>query len=704
MFVQNSIVDINIEKKKKRYKNRSDEDILKAAKEDMDSWFDFFADNIERYRDDYQFAFVGQWDDQAARDRFRKHKSVLEFNQLNTHIMQVVGAQRQNTPSAKVRANFKDADQKMIDIREGLLRQVEFRSRSDIAYQTCFKSQLSGGFGAIQVDIDYESSESFELEPKIYRIEDPTTCFWDPYSKDVDKGDGKFCGQYINMPRKEFEKRYPDVKQPASFPNSTFVSSWTGWGNSQTITIADYYCKEFYKETIVELSDGRTMPLRDAEVAIAEYELMMSQQMINENNQMMPSVPVLSIERKKKVEKYRIMHYKMVYDEIIDRSEWPSELLPFIYVDGDSDRIDGEQLTRSYIHFAKDAQRQYNYVASEMTDALVHSQRSQWIASPEQVSTQEQQLLWTNPEIHGVLMANKDKYGQFPEKTQPFTLAPTLFQMLESSQNDMTNILGRYQANLGAQGNETSGVAIANRVKQGNVSTFIYFDNLNRGIQSVQNVILSLIPRIYDSTRDVVLRNDDGAQKIKTLNKPMPFGQVENQIDDSSYSVEVSVGPSYETQKSQALDQLINLARVNPQVFPLIADLIAENFDLENMPQLVERLKNMVPPQVLAKESGDPIPPQQPTQPSPQEMMMKQEMQLKEREMQLKEQQLQQNAIKIQQDQEKIDATREGNYLKAGVENDKVEAEMEKARMEENTEHTKMLKDFVSEHLDTGIK
>jgi len=57
-----------------------------------------------------------------------------------------------------------------------------------------------------------------------------------------------------------------------------------------------------------------------------------------------------------------------------------------IFVDGDSNFINGQQYTRSFIHEAKDAQKFVNYVGSEIAAEIKNRRREQWIGTPDQYS------------------------------------------------------------------------------------------------------------------------------------------------------------------------------------------------------------------------------------------------------------------------------------------------------------------------------
>src|SRR5215472_19269456 len=79
-----------------------------------------------------------------------------------------------------------------------------------------------------------------------------------------------------------------------------------------------------------------------------------------------------------------------------------------------------------------------------------------------------------------------------------------------------TNI---YDASLGSQGNETSGVAIRQRQSQAGLSNAHFIDNLNRAIRQCGVILCDLIPRIYDVPREVRILGEDKAQQIVKVNQ-----------------------------------------------------------------------------------------------------------------------------------------------------------------------------------------
>ena len=146
------------------------------------------------------------------------------------------------------------------------------------------------------------------------------------------------------------------------------------------------------------------------------------------------------------------------------------------------------------------------------------------------------------------------------------------------------------------------------------MSAYVWFDNLNQAIEQGGRVVLDLLPEIAgEHERHMVISKADGRTDSITLNKIIgesENGEImrENALDSGDYDIEIDTGPSFAVQKDIALEFMQQTLAANPTVFPLIADLWAKNLDVQFMPQIAERFKTLVPPQILAKEEGKELP------------------------------------------------------------------------------------------------
>lgn len=669
--------------------------VLTEAHKHIGLWEQYWTENRTQGKSDMEFVLRDQWTAIERGEFQRLFKPAMQFNKLYDPIKKIIGEQRRNTPDLKVRSLTGKSTQQEINLRADIVRSIAYHSQNDIVYQTAFANALLCGYGAFEITTEYETSKSFNQVIRYKPILNPTQCFFDPHAQMPHKGDGNFCGRYTVMSKDEFYATYPHVEHATSYINPQQLIDFQ-WETRETITVCDYYVKEWYSKIIYMLDSGEVVD-QDEWEEIQKLYKQAGKKDKDLNAMLQDSMPTVINERK--TEDYRIKHYRLIKDKIIEFNEWPSKYLPIIFVDGDSYYIDGQQYTRSFIRNAKDAQRFLNYLGSEIAGQIKSNRREQWVVTPDNIMGHEQ--LWRNPEVQmGALVANPDKKtGNMPIKVPPSEIPQSLLLNYQRATADIKEILGFFQANEGSESNEVSGIAVQTRAIQGSMGAYVYFDNLNRAIEQAGRVVLDLLPTIYDTERVVVVAKKDGESQSITVNQQMPDSSIKNPLSAGDYDIEIDTGPSFAVQKAQALQMFIELIRTNPQVFPLVADLIAKNLDLQYMPQVVDRLKTLVPPQILAKEEGKPIPP---SPPNPQQQMMA--MQQKIAEQQLKERA---EELRIRQEKHELEKAKlafDAQKLVTELQNDRVKTQTEnnKAELNFTADMMKFLAEFGKDlHQDT---
>jgi hypothetical protein len=593
--------------------NQEDEEIIKEAQDNIWTWFSYWEDNIERGEKSLRFYLGDQWEPHEIEDYHIRKKELLTYNKCRPFVQQVIGEYRQNTPDVKVRAKELTSSQDEVDNVEGLLRAISYESKADIIFQTDLENTAIRGYGAHYVYTEYEDKKSFNQILKIGRIEDPNRTFFDLKAKNPCKDDGDYCGKYEAMTKKEFMAKYPDIEFPVSFSDQ-LRQKYFEWGTDKSIIICDYYRKEWFKVKLNLLANNQT--LTDKELKALPQ-------------QNRPRVVATREEND-----YKIIHYRLIENQILAKTEWPSKFLPLIYVDGPSLYVDGAQYTSSFIYGAIDPQRFLNYAVSETANFLKISHRGKYVFTTSQLKQLNKDQLkdWLTPDRAAILVADPDKKtGQMPAPLPTPVMPPDLMNIWQAADDNIESVLGRYGVIKGMDSNVISGVAENVKIRQGNTTVITLFDNNNRAIEHTYKVLLEMIPRVYDNQRMIQIRRADKTQETIPINylEMNSLGLQTRKFGEGKFDVEVSVGPNFAMQKSDALQQLLTLTQSNPAIAQLIPDLIVANLDLENVNQIVDRVKTLVPPQILAQESGQPMPPQQPQQPDPQMMLQEQQVQAK---------------------------------------------------------------------------
>jgi len=142
------------------------------------------------------------------------------------------------------------------------------------------------------------------------------------------------------------------------------------------------------------------------------------------------------------------------------------------------------------------------------------------------------------------------------------------------------------------------------------------------------NIILDLIPKVYDTRRAVtILREDDKEQAaIIDPRAPNAYGEERDETTGKMrpvfnptigrYGVVATVGPSYATKRVEASESMMDFVRAiapaAPNVAVAIVDLVAKNQDWPGSEEFASRLAKLVEqmhPGITAPNMKD-IPPQ----------------------------------------------------------------------------------------------
>lgn len=662
--------------------------VLKRSNENLNSWNSNFNENIVRGKDDMNFVLRDQWTAVERSEFTRLFKPAMTLNTLYDSVKKIVGEQRKNKPDLIIRSLTGKATQEDINLRSDLVRTISYQSQNDLVYQTAFKSALLLGFGAFQISVDYESPRSFNKVIRYNLIPDPVMCSWDPTAIKPHKGDGNFCSRRYVYTRDEFLATYPYVSNPVSYPDPYMLLDFQ-WQTRDTIIVCEEFVKEWFSLILfkVKIGDQIINASEDEfDSLMKKYKIKLEIAGEGEAKKIIEKQKPIKIDERQ-TQDYRIMQYRMLQDRIIDFSEWYSRQLPIPFVDGDSYYIEGRQYTKSFIHEARDAQKALNYAFCEMMAEIKNRRREQWLGTPDNIIGYEQE--WRNPELQiGILRAKPDpKTGMMPQKMAAWEISQSLFAVASSTTQKINEILG-FSEQEQMLGKDVSGKARRERKLEGSMSSYVFFDNLNQAVEQGGRIINDLLSYIIgEDERHFVITKKDGKTDSIILNHKQSDGRIANKIDDGEYDVEIDTGPSFAVQKDIAIEFLQQTLQAYPQAFPLIADLWAKNLDVQFMPQMAERFKSIVPPQILAKEEGKQLPPQ-PLSPQEQAMQMQQAMM--QQEMKIKEAQLQERATELSIRQKKHELEQMQLILDAK----KMEADMEMDKKQHHVEMAKADMDF----------
>lgn len=571
--------------------------ILKQAMEAYQRASDAERENRSAMRDDIRFARLGeQWDADLKKQRAQDQRPCLTINKLPPFIRQVVNDSRQNKPQIKVMPQDSKADPRTAEIMSGLIRNIETSSDADAAYDTAIDSAATCGIGYFRINLDYACDDSWDQDLVFERIANPFSVYGDPNSTAVDSSDWNVAFVTEMMDKTEFEKRFNDA-EPIDWVASEYPNDWI---TEDQVMVAEYWTRKEVTRSITLLSNGDVMGLDEYEEQAERFQLQ----------------GIMPQGQPREVKSYEVTQRLLTGTKILETTEWAGRYIPIVPVYGEEVVLDGKRYFRSLIRDAKDAQVMYNAWRTASTELVALAPKAPFIGPEGAFETDVEKWSTANTQSHAFIEYDGP---QMPQR-QPFAGVPAgALQEALNAADDMKSIIGIYDAGLGARSNETSGVAIKARQREGDVSTFHFIDNLSRAVRHGGRILIDLIPKVYGAERIIrILGEEPGDAENVKLGTPEEAQASQQQQQNGvegveriyslavgKYDLTSTSGPSFTTRREEAATQMMELLRAFPAAAPVIGDILAKNLDWPGSEEIAERLQAMLQQQ-QGGQDGDP--------------------------------------------------------------------------------------------------
>jgi len=201
-----------------------------------------------------------------------------------------------------------------------------------------------------------------------------------------------------------------------------------------------------------------------------------------------------------------------------------------------------------------------------------------------------------------------------PVPIEPPTMADAFIKGMMISQNEFMMASGQREENFGQQTNADAGVAIAARQRQGDNATYHFIEGLAIAIRQVGNIILDVAPHIYTTRQLKQILAEDGTEQAVMVDPNADVAYAEQKAGPEDpvsiifnpkigrYWVDSDVGPSYATKRQEAWNAFVQITTANQELVKFIGDLMFRNADFPGADEIAERLKRLVPPEVLGDD------------------------------------------------------------------------------------------------------
>lgn len=526
-------------------------------------------------RDDMRFRTGNQWTNEGLKSR--KNKPTLTLNFTEPVINRVVNPIRKHPFGV----NVKNKDNRITKLYQGLVRDIEYESVASEAYECALDNGAGVGMGWVKIATEFADDRTLNQVPRIKPVPDPTTVWPDPHFQDIAGRDMEYLIESGQVSKRWANKKYDIENDPGHqmIFSEIMNTHWNIPEDSYPELI--YYCKKYRTEVLTVLKDGTSF--------IGESDIPPSEDMIAGTREL--QTPYIKI-------------YHFIGGKLIEETEMQTQYIPFVPCLGD--RVYDSDSWKGWggiVRKVKDSQSMINYYASAEAQLVQSAPVSPWIIEEGQIEGYEDIWASANTDLHDHLPYKASNLGNSivppPQRVDNTAQTGHLMQSRMAAVEDLQRASGVFDSSIGkddAPGQ--SGRAILLKQNTAEVSNYHYVDNLTKTISQVGRILLDLINSLYDTERELTVRGETGETTVVNGNVT-DYG-----AHGDTFDTEVEAGPMVQYEKEMANATLLEIGRLIPDKFGNFADIIVDNVQSPGTEEAVERLRKMLPPELLPAEEG----------------------------------------------------------------------------------------------------
>lgn len=555
-------------------------DLKEIVKKYQDT-IQYDAQNREDSADDLRFRAGEQWDHGDYLSRQYQNRPTIVLSQIDQYVRKIVGQSRAMSPSVRVFASDLNTPAYMAQLFEGLIRDIEQRTNAQYARMNAHTDQVTCGIGHYEVSYEKHPTKN-ELQIVVKTIKDPLSVVWDASAHEIDRSDARHCFQRLRMPLYEFQMKFKNKKAInfASSKNHQYSNRYSNnlrWERGGYVDLCRYWEKYTKKHKFIITANGASMDVTDLDDAeILQYQ------------------PVDSYSRDIDHLQYQLLSGDEVLEEI---KNYPCRHIPIVPVVGEEIFTTNGLYRQGVVRKLREPQKLYNYMMSIAMEQMAQSVKSPYLVTNAMIAGNE--ALWRKANTNALpfLAYEPDDMNPNlrPERILPPTQHRDTIQMAQVFVNDMSNSAGMHDEALGKETNAKSGKAIQSRQMESAVMTNLFGHHLQASVRQEGRIILSMIKHLFTEPQKVRVLEQDRSEKFVDINQkyyhyPTRQTYILNDMTQGDFEVRADSGPSYGAIKQDALNSLMQLVQLNPQMMPFV---LPEMIDMMEVPNQ-EALKKAV--------------------------------------------------------------------------------------------------------------
>lgn len=558
-----------------------DYDDIIAVKQLLSDAQEAETDNREKVREVTHFLQKddGQWEPSIVQNMSGRPR--YTFDKCNPIVDSIAGEMEQAEFSIKVRPAGGDATKDLANLYDGIIRNIQSISNAEHVFDASGRKMVATGFDAWRVTQEWADADSFEQDLFIRKIANAVDRVWfDTGAEMQDMSDANWCFVLQALTKQKYEKRWPEGSgQSVSDARTSEVYTY----KPDFITVGEFIYKKPVTKELVLMSNSAVYEVDE------DFE-----RVANE----LAAQGIAEVRRRK-----RKGH--VVMSRFFDGKEWLDSaketvfaFIPIIPTYANFDISEDKVIYRGAVDKLMDAQRVYNYTQSRAVEEGALAPRGKYWMTRKQAQSDLKTLQTMNTNADPVQF-----YTHIDGENPPFWQGGAqINQGLQQTSADMANNIiqssGIFSANQGDAPNQ-SGFAIELQQQKGDNSTIKYFKSQEIAICHTARVLITAIPKVYDTKRQIRLLGEDGESRMETINDQVfdnETGEIVelNDLRKGKYDVTCDVGPAFKNRQQETARAFLDMAQVDPGIIQTGKDIWLKNLSVPGMGALAERVRKQM--------------------------------------------------------------------------------------------------------------
>ena len=242
-------------------------------------------------------------------------------------------------------------------------------------------------------------------------------------------------------------------------------------------------------------------------------------------------------------------------------------------------------------------QRVLNYAKSREIEEGALAPRAKYWMTREQAKSDTRTLATMNTNANPI-----QTYTHIDGQPQPYLaggaqINPGIAKTSEDAANIINKSAGIFSSNLGDNPLSQSGVAIETQIEQGNSGLSKYFEAMEQSLSQTAKTIVSGIPKVYDSNREITVEGLDGTVNTFAINRKILDEQtgeqvIINDLSKGEFNVVAKIGKSFGSKRGETVQSILEIAAIKPEILDISSDILLRNIDSPGVDEIAERVRS----------------------------------------------------------------------------------------------------------------